>query len=54
MRTADRERNQIRAYVEDQANEAVVHLEKVGSEVVGLNRHDMALLTFLWVPVHDR
>jgi hypothetical protein len=41
MQTTDRERGHIRAYVEHQGHEEVVHLEKVGSEVVGLNRHDI-------------
>jgi hypothetical protein len=31
----------IRAYVENQLGEAVVHLEKVGSELVGSRRHDI-------------
>jgi hypothetical protein len=35
------EKNAIRAYVEDQAGETVVHLEKVASELVGLARHDI-------------
>lgn len=35
------ERDHIRTYVENQGHEEVVHLEKVGSEVVGLNRHDI-------------
>lgn len=34
------EKDDIRAYVEGQLDEAVVHLEKVGSELVGPSRHD--------------
>ncbi len=35
MRSTQREKDQIRAYVEDQADEDVVHLEKAASERVG-------------------
>lgn len=41
MRTSEREQDEIRAYVEDQAREEVVHLEKVASELVGPVRHDI-------------
>jgi len=39
MRTTARERDEIRAYVEVQAQEKVIHLEKVASELVGPVRH---------------
>jgi hypothetical protein len=35
------EKDEIRAYAKDQLGEAVVHLEKVGSELVGPKRHDI-------------
>ena len=38
---ADREKEEIRIYVEDQVDEEVVHLEKVGSELVMTQRHDI-------------
>jgi len=41
MRSTQREKDQIRAYVEDQAHEEVVHLEKAASELVGSVRHDV-------------
>lgn len=41
MRATQRERDQIRAYVREQAHEDVVHLEKVASELVGPVRHDI-------------
>jgi hypothetical protein len=41
MPSTKRERDSIRAYVEDQANEEVVHLEKAASELVGPVRHDI-------------
>ncbi len=41
MRSTKREKEAIRAYVEDQAHEEVVHLEKVASEQVGPARHDI-------------
>jgi rRNA maturation protein Nop10 len=41
VRATDQEKAQIRAYVEDQAHEKVVHLEKAASELVGPVRHDI-------------
>ncbi len=41
MRSTKRERDSIRAYVEDQAHQKVVHLEKAASELVGPVRHDI-------------
>src|ERR1700683_3389044 len=41
MRATKRETDRIRAYVEDQAHEDVVHLEKAASELVGPVRHDI-------------
>jgi hypothetical protein len=41
MRSSQRERDDIREYVESQAHEAVVHLEKAASELVGPVRHDI-------------
>ncbi len=41
MRATKRERDEIRAYVESQADEEVVHLEKAASELVGPVRHDI-------------
>ena len=40
-RASEREKDAIRAYVEDQAHEEVVHLEKAASELVGPVRHDI-------------
>jgi hypothetical protein len=40
-RITDIEKNDIRAYAEGQLDEPVVHLEKVGSELVGPRRHDI-------------
>jgi hypothetical protein len=37
----EREKDEIRTYVETQAHEDVVHLEKVASELVGPVRHDI-------------
>jgi hypothetical protein len=39
VHTTDREKSEIRAYVEAQAHEEVVHLEKAASELVGPVRH---------------
>jgi hypothetical protein len=41
MRATKREKDKIRAYVEDQAHEEVVHLEKAASGLVGPVRHDI-------------
>lgn len=41
MRATKRQTEAIRAYVEDQAHEQVVHLEKAASELVGPVRHDI-------------
>ncbi|MDQ0686275.1 hypothetical protein QFZ56_005238 [Streptomyces achromogenes] len=41
MRATEEEKQEIRLYVEDQARETVVHLEKVASEMVGPARHDI-------------
>src|SRR5437763_16625828 len=41
MRASEREKNEIRNYVESQAHEDVVHLEKVASDLVGPVRHDI-------------
>ncbi|TVZ85459.1 hypothetical protein [Streptomyces sp. BK340] len=41
MRATEEEKQDIRQYVEDQAQETVVHLEKVASEMVGPARHDI-------------
>lgn len=41
VRVTKREKESIRAYVEDQAHENVVHLEKAASELVGPVRHDI-------------
>ena len=41
MRATKRQTEAIRAYVENQAHEAVVHLEKAASELVGPVRHDI-------------
>jgi hypothetical protein len=41
MRARDREKEAIRAYVEDQAHEEVIHLERAASELVGPVRHDI-------------
>lgn len=41
IRASMREKDAIRAYVEDQAHEEVIHLEKAASELVGPVRHDI-------------
>jgi hypothetical protein len=41
IRASEREKDAIRAYVEDQAHEEVIHLEKAASELVGPVRHDI-------------
>jgi hypothetical protein len=41
MRETDVEREAIRGYVESEAHESVVHLEKAASEMVGPVRHDI-------------
>jgi hypothetical protein len=41
MRATKRQTEAIRAYVEDQAHEQVIHLEKAASEMVGPVRHDI-------------
>ena len=41
IRSTKREKDSIRSYVEEQAHEAVVHLEKAASELVGPVRHDI-------------
>jgi hypothetical protein len=41
MRATKRQTEAIRAYIESQAHEAVVHLEKAASELVGPVRHDI-------------
>src|SRR6266849_10731381 len=41
MRATKRQTESISAYVEDQAHEPVVHLEKAASELVGPVRHDI-------------
>lgn len=41
MRTTKRERDAVRRYVESEAHEDVIHLEKAGSELVGPVRHDI-------------
>jgi hypothetical protein len=41
MRSTTRERDSIRSYVEDQAHEEVVHLEKAASELIGPVRYDI-------------
>lgn len=41
MRTTKLERDHIRDYVEDQRHEQVIHVEKVGSELIGSVRHDI-------------
>ncbi len=41
VRASMREKDGIRAYVEDQAHEQVIHLEKAASELVGTVRHDI-------------
>lgn len=41
MRATKRQTEAVRAYVEDQAHEEVVHLEKAASELVGPVRHDI-------------
>ena len=41
MRATKRQTEAVRTYVEDQAHEQVVHLEKAASELVGPVRHDI-------------
>jgi hypothetical protein len=41
VRVSKQEKDAIRAYVEDQAHEKVIHLEKAASELVGPARHDI-------------
>lgn len=41
MKASKREKDEIQAYVEGQAHETVVHLEKAASEMVGPVRHDI-------------
>lgn len=41
VRATKREKDEIRAYVESQAHEDVVHLERAASELVGSVRHDI-------------
>ena len=41
MRATKREKDEIRVYVESQAHDGVVHLEKAASELVGSARHDI-------------
>jgi hypothetical protein len=41
MRASTREREAVRTYVEQEAQEPVVHLEKAASELVGSVRHDI-------------
>jgi hypothetical protein len=41
LRSTTRERAAIRAYVEDQAHDPVLHAEKASSEMVGPVRHDI-------------
>lgn len=41
MRASEREKDEIRTYVVTQAPDDVIHLEKVGSELVGPVRHDI-------------
>jgi hypothetical protein len=41
MRATRRQTEAVRAYVEDQAHEQVIHLEKAASELVGPVRHDI-------------
>jgi hypothetical protein len=41
VRATELEKDEIHAYVEDQAHEEVVHLEKAASELVGPARHDI-------------
>lgn len=41
MRATKEQKDAVRAYVEDQAHEDVVHLEKAASEMVGPVRHDI-------------
>ncbi len=41
MRSPRREKETVQAYVEEQAHERVVHVEKVASELVGPVRHDI-------------
>jgi hypothetical protein len=41
IRASTREKDAIRAYMQDQAHEEVIHLEKAASELVGPVRHDI-------------
>jgi hypothetical protein len=41
IRASRREKDAIRAFVDDQAREAVIHLEAAASELVGSVRHDI-------------
>jgi hypothetical protein len=41
LRASKQEKDAIRTYVEDQAHEKVIHLEKAASELVGPVRHDI-------------
>jgi hypothetical protein len=41
VRATKREKGEITGYVESQAHEAVVHVEKVATEFVGLTHHDI-------------
>jgi hypothetical protein len=41
MRASKRDREAIRVYVESQAHEEAIHLEKSASELVGPVRHDI-------------
>jgi hypothetical protein len=47
MRATKRQTEAIRAYVEDQAHEAVVHLEKAASELVGPASHEAGRYSLL-------
>jgi len=48
VRASKRESDAIRRYVEGQAGEEVVHLEKAASEFVGPVRHDICGYTEAW------
>ncbi len=41
MRSTQQQKDAVRAYVEDQAHEHVVHVEMAASELVGPVRHDI-------------
>src|SRR5260370_34127622 len=41
VRSTRREKDHVRNYVEDQAHEGVIHVEKVASELVGPVRHEI-------------